>query len=42
MAAALATLGWAGADMGIATIAIAGLVGGDKVVNAIKSKKSDD
>jgi hypothetical protein len=37
--ASIATLGWAGADMTVATAAIAAIVGGDKVVEALKAAK---
>jgi hypothetical protein len=35
--ASIAALGWAGADMSIATAAVSGLVGGPKVISAIKA-----
>jgi hypothetical protein len=35
----IAALGWAGASMGVATTAVAALVGGDKVMKAIKGGK---
>jgi hypothetical protein len=34
-----AALGWAGADMTIATAAVSALVGGQKVITAIKAAK---
>jgi hypothetical protein len=37
----VAMLGWAGADMTVATTAIAALVGGKKVLDAIKFRKKD-
>jgi hypothetical protein len=39
MAAGVAVLGWAGADMTIATSAVAALVGGPKVLSIIKNRK---
>jgi hypothetical protein len=42
MIASIATFGWAGANMTIATTAVTALVGGQKVINALKRPKKSD